>query len=713
MAEIQQPANVPLSNTPDDEDELSGDEKILALARKRFKQAEEQLIDIQREALDDLTFISGDQWPEAIKKQRTEPGGERPCLRINRLPTFINQVVNDGKQNSIQIKIRPTNNATEDIAEVKNGLIRHIQYNSESRRAIYDAFDYAVKCSIGAFRVTTDYSSDNSFHQDIHIKRIDNPLTVFVPINFCEEPDMSDMPWAFITDMMPKEEFKEEYPDEDLDNWASTAQSDVETRWLSADSVRVAEYFIKEETTKKIYLLSDGRTVDSKKNLPDGITVVKERETEDVKILWYKMTGHSILERKVFPGRHIPILIVTGPTVNLAGRKMIFSLTRWAKDPARMLNYYKSAQTEAIALAPLAPFLVAEGQIKGYEGQWKVANKKNLAFLPYKPQSNNGTPVPPPGRITPTGVDTALVSAIAETIDDMKAVTGIYDASLGAQGNEKSGKAIMARQREGDTSNYHFFDNLSYAIKHMGEIILEILPIIYDVPREIRILGQDETAKIVKINQAYQNEKGENKYYDFTTGEYDVVVDTGASYQTQRMEAAQTLIQLIQANPQLAPVTGDLLAKFIDAPPEIVERLKKLVPPQLQDQPNGPNQQGDPKDKMMIQQLDAVIQRMSQELQMLQSAVKDKQADRQVKMDSVVIKSNAEIQKAKLEHAHDFAMAQHGNAHELGMHMAQASTTDLQSIIDTLNNVSGRLDALEGQGQAPAGQSAAVPNQGA
>jgi hypothetical protein len=690
MNEIKEPG-VPRSETPSIVADLEGDDKIMAESKERFNVAEEQMIDIQREALDDLTFIAGEQWPEAIKRQRSEPGGERPCLRVNRLPAFLNQVINDGRQNKIQIKVHPTKDATEVVADVKNGLIRNIQYNSDSNRAIYDAFASAVQCGLGWFRITTEYEP-RSFHENIRIRRIDNPLTVFVPINYCQEPDFSDMPWCFISETISKEEFKAQYPDVDMADWESSAQADVETRWLTDQTVRLAEYFVKEKIETTIYMLSDGSIVTDVNNLPEGLSVVKERVDETCKIKWYKLCGACILERGEFPGRHIPVIAVTGPTMNLAGRKVILSLTRFAKDPARMVNYFRSAETEAIALAPLAPWLVAEGQIKGYEKQWAVSNKKNLAVLPYKPQANSGQAVPPPQRIQASAIDIAVVNAAKEAIDDLKAVTGIYDASLGAKGNETSGRAITARQREGDTANYHYFENLSNAVRRAGKIILEIIPIIYDTPRQIRILGADETEKVVMVNQAFQNEAGEEAYFDMATGEYDVTVDIGPSYQTRRIEAADTLVKLVQANPQLANVTGDLLAKFVDAPAEIVDRLKKLVPAQLQDD-QGSQGSGSPKDKALIQQMDTVIQKMQAEIAKLTFINKDKAADRQVEMDKTVIQSNAKIQEAKMKQAHQFAMRASDNPAQL---------------MGLITEIAARLDNLEAQLSPAPAQTAEV-----
>jgi hypothetical protein len=321
-------------------------------------------------------------------------------------------------------------------------------------------------------------------------------------------------------------------------------------------------------------------------------------------------------------------------------------------------------EAEIIALAPKSPWLVAAGQIENYENDWKVANSKNLAYLEYNPlTSQGGVAVPPPQRIDPPQVPTAAVNAMREASDDIKSTTGIFDASLGAQGNESSGRAIVARQKMGDNATWHFQDNLVRAVRHMGRIFVDLIPQIYDTPRAVRILGEDMADEIALVNQMHHDDKdGEDKIYDLTVGKYDVVVDVGPSYESKRMETAENLTNIIQAIPQIGQVCSDILVRNLDFPgaSELADRLKRTVPPNLLEDPNSkPNKISDAE----VQQIVMDLQGLQQQLQMagqekqqmtgmikaLESQLKDRSMIEQNKQDTAVIRANAQVQTAAMK----------------------------------------------------------------
>jgi hypothetical protein len=615
---------------------------VLELALKRFKTCVEAESKQREKWLEDIKFCTNEgQWPDNVKNERAQQG--RPTLTINQIPRFVRQVTNDARMNRPAIKVSPVEDSDKETAEVIEGLCRHIEVRSNADVAYDTAVEFQVKMGIGYIRVITEYEHDDSFNQDICIKRVKNPFTIYFDPS-CQEPDYSDARYAFVVSDMTHEEFKEEYKDSDMADYMSLSSTgDSPSEWLTSDIVRVAEYFYVEEKDEKISLLSDGSIIPTKdipKGSPEG-TVINERTVKKREVKWCKITGKDVLDEKPWAGKYIPIIPVLGDEINIDGKRDLIGLVRNAKDPQRMYNYWSSAQTEAIALAPKSPFLIAEGQVKGYEKVWASANQVNHSFLPYVPTSLNGQNVPPPQRMQAEPPVQAMVQAIAQASEDMKGTTGIYDAALGARSNETSGKAILARQKESDVSNFHYIDNLSRSIRHLGVILVDLIPKIYDAPRVVRILGVDQEPKTVGINQPVDQQgaplppsqaesaeqQGIAKIYDMTTGRYDVVVETGPSYSTKREQAAESMVQLTQAYPQLMQIAGDLMVSNMDWPgaDEVAERLKKTLPPELQ---NDDQQQTiPPQVQAQMEQAQQMIDALTQQLNQLQSEKEAKEQE--------------------------------------------------------------------------------------
>jgi hypothetical protein len=554
-------------------------------------------------AQEDISFLAGQQWPESVRKEREDEG--RPCLTLNKLPQYVDQVLGDQRQNRPAIQVHPVEaNATKDtskvpnvagtsdysLAEVYESLIRNIEYTSNAEAHYDNAFQHAVEGGFGWLRVLTKYSTDDAFDLDLCIKSIHNRFAVLMDPD-ATEPDYSDANWCFISERMSKAEFQKRYPGKAVGD-LSDAERGEYSWWTNEEGVRVSEYFYREPVTRKLLLLSDGRTVweDEVKDVLDelrdlGTTVTRERRVKTYKVKWMKVTAYDVLEGPVdWPGSTIPVAPVLGKEMVIGDKTYYRGLIRFGKDAQRMHNYWMTAATERVALAPKAPWVAPAESIEGYEEEWNQANRKNMSVLRY-----NALPgVDRPQRDMPASMPAAELQLALSATDEMKATIGLYDASLGAQGNEQSGKAILARQRQGDRGTFAYIDNLSRAIRRVGQILIELIPRVYDSDRVLRLRFQDGEGDWVQINQMVMDEETQKPVLvnDIAAGKFDVTVKAGPSYQTQRMEAADSLMQFVQAVPAAGGVVLDLIAKNMDWPgsQDIARRLQKTLPPGILDQ---------------------------------------------------------------------------------------------------------------------------------
>lgn len=637
---------------PDEEKDSKAESKeIIETAQERFKACQDAEATLRDEALDDLEFLGGDQWPADIINQRQ--ADKTPCLTINRLPQFVRQITNGERQNRIAALVRPVDDKADiETAEIFQGIIRHIERQSHAADAsgAYDtAGFYAAAIGFGFWRIATEYCDPKSFDQDILIKRIRNPFSVYLDPT-STEPDGSDADYVFITEQLTRKEFEQMYPDADaasLDDYI--ARGDGPKDWATGDEIRVAEYIYREKKKETLLLLEHTKSGERrpilKSDLPDGevpkgFKILDERETDVPYIKHCKLNAVEILEQSEWPGMWIPVVKVIGSELEIDGELRLSGIVRDTKDPQRQYNYFASAETEAVALEPRAPVVGVEGQFAGYEEQWKNAALKKQAYLQYAPVSLGGQPAPPPSRLAANPNIPALSMARAQAADDMKATAGIYDAQLGARANETSGKAILARSQQGETSNYHYQDNLKRSIEHSCRILVDLIPHIYDTPRAVRIIGEDDEEKIVSVNQIF-NENGDGpKAYFLKRGRYDVVTTSGPSFSSRRAQAAEQMITLAQAYPPLMQVAGDLIAENLDIPgaQKLANRLKKALPPQLQDEEG--KTAIPPQVKMKLDQSGQMIEQLTQALNEAQGKLETKQPE---------IDSRERVEMAKLE----------------------------------------------------------------
>lgn len=557
------------------------EDSVVTEALDRYAAAAVFYRDIRSQAIEDLEFRAGKQWPDYIRLQRETD--QRPVLTNNRLPQFVRQVTNDLRQNMLQLRVAPNGDgARQDTANIIQGLFKAIEQTSTAETAYITAFESAVQVGFGYMRVVTDYESPMSFNQVLKIKRVRNAFAVTLDHN-STELDGSDAKWGFIEEMMPRKAFEEKYPDAKvcgMSTWGEQLASGARAGWFLGDEVRVVEYFRIVTKRKKLAMLEDGSVVleDIAKKL--GKPVLRTRDTDVPEVEWFKLNGMEVLEQTTFPGFYIPIIPVYGAEIDLNGELIYEGLIRNAKDSQRMYNYWLSAETEAIALAPKAPVIGAEGQFDGDKSKWDSVSRRNYSYITYTPQTLNGTLLPPPFRLNNEANISAITQARMGASEDMKAATGIYTAALGAPSSEQTGKAINARVGQSQLNNAHYNFNLGVSYKHLGRVLLSALPYVYDTPRVIRIIGESGDYESVEVNKKLQ-QGGVEQFFDLTVGAYDVYIDAGPAFATRRREAVDALMAWNQNFPQLSEVGGDLLAASMDWPGarELSMRLKKMLPP--------------------------------------------------------------------------------------------------------------------------------------
>jgi len=636
------------------------DDEILKAARERLAMCIEADHENRAEALDDMRFLAGEQWPDQVKAQRTLE--RRPCLTINTLPAMLHQVTNDQRQNTPSIKVHPVDDkADPETAKVLQGMIRNIEYQSNADVAYDTSVNCAAASGAGYFRLITEYESDDSFDQVARFKRIRNPLSVYFD-PYSQEPDGSDANFCFLTDLISKDEFKRLYPDAKVTDSASLqGLGDTIRHWVRDSGVVVAEYYRVENTPAKLLLLADGRTVwedelskmlpkdaPAVQTRPTDVQVIKERSSFKRKVMWSKITACDVLETSEIPCKWIPVFPVYGSELDIEGKVQRAGLIRNSKDSARTYNFWMTCATEEVSLRPKAPYIGAEGQFEGHP-EWNNAHLKSYAKLEYKPVTIGGQMAPPPQRQPMADVPVGALQMTMHARDNIKATMGLFDASLGARGNETSGRAIMARERQGDTATFHFADNLVRSIRHAGRCLVNMIPRVYDTQRVVRIMGEDEAVASAQINTEERDEQGavQRVLNDLTVGSYDVTVQAGPSYSTLRQEAAQAMVEMGQSWPKLMDVAGDKVVKAMDWPgaDEISERIKKTIPKEItQDEDEDGEGQGPqqlpPEVQQQMQQMDQAIQQMSEQLQMAESGLEKARIDAAAKIE--VARINAE-----------------------------------------------------------------------
>lgn len=634
---------------------------VLSTMRTRLRIAQSAYDSSREDELDDLRFYAGSpsnrwQWPNDVLSTRGSAQGQtinaRPCLTINKLPQHVKQVTNEQRQNRPAGKVIPVDDGADvEVAEIFEGMIRHIEYISDADVAYDTACENQVTYGEGFIRVLTDYCREDGFEQDIKIGRIRNSFSVYMDPNI-QDPCGADANWCFVTQDMTKDEYARAFPSaQPLSSLLAEGVGDQSlSDWVQEETIRIAEYFYKEYRKDTLNLWPDGSTSfasdpQDKMMRKAGLEPAKTRVVQREKIIWCKTNGYEMLETTDWPGKYIPIVRVVGNEFEVEGQIHISGLVRNAKDAQRMYNYWVSQEAEMLALAPKAPFIGYSGQFEGYETQWKTANVNNWPYLEVNSDASDalGNPLPLPQRASPPLPQTGLLQAKMGAADDIKSTTGQYDASLGNSSQETSGRAILAREKQSDVGTYHYVDNLARAVRHVARQIIDLIPKIYDTQRIARIVGLDGDVELVKVNpdqpEAMQKIKDENgavveRIFNPGVGTYDVMVTTGPSYMTKRQEGAEWMTTALQGWPQGWQVFGDLAVRSMDVAyaQEISERIKRTIPPNiLGEGDESPEvaalKQENQQLTQMLQQASGMLQKIEQSFEAREVAVKEFDAE--------------------------------------------------------------------------------------
>lgn len=652
------------------EETLTGDDKIIAEAKRRFKHCENWESETRKRFIEDIKFANGDpdnrwQWPNDIYNDRNT--NNRPCLTINKVRVHNLQIKNDQKQNKPSVTIRPTGDgATFRSAEIFEGVVRHIEYISNAQVAYDTASDFQVDGGVGYWRVVTDYRGDDSFDQEIYIRRIKNPLTVYLDPDI-NELDGSDAKFAFVFDDLPREEFDRVYPEYKNRASLQTLNNSIDDGWIEQDKVRVAEYYRRVPKEDELIAYTDPNTGEQRtllsSDLPPEIAEIimadkdtRIRQVTGWTVEWYLICGDQIIDRTIWPGIYIPVVRIVGEEMVVEGRLDRKGHTRCLKDAQRMYNYQSSAEVEYGALQSKSPWVGPAAAIEGYETYWGTANTQNHSILPYNHKDDQGGELPPPTRQNPPTGSGAFIEGMKIAREELMMASGQYDENMGNQTNAISGTAISQRQRKGDNATYHFVNNLAVGIRYTGKILLDLIPKVYDVERTIRILaenGDEEYVKLdPKLKQAYFEQRrlqGDqiDAIFNPNVGTYEVQADVGPNYATRRQEAFNAISQILMQNESLTTLIGDLLFRSADFPDadEIAERLKNMVPPQALGQ-KGPT----PAEQQMNQVISSqqsLIATMTEELGVQRLKLEDKSSQKLID----VFKAETDRLKALLDKA--------------------------------------------------------------
>lgn len=597
--------------------------------------------DNREAAMEDKKFVAGEQWDPEVLRQRQG----LPCLTINTIPQFTAQLVGDWRLNKVGIKVLPAENGDREVADIRADLIRSIETQCRAPRVYNSAFESMVQCGDGAFRVGVQYSGEDVFDQEIVLQPIDDALSV-VWDRLSVDPTGRDANHCFVDDMLPEKEFKARWPECDPSLLSEQDKRMYSNEgWIDTKTVRVTEHWRMIERERTLILFEDGTIygVDSDDMDPEAINAFiathgKPVRTRVAPCLYAQM--HLVTGWKILAGPYewkmnrLPIIRMAGRIVSVGERRVRYGLVRYMKDAARLRNFWRSVAAEQLGYAPKAKWIATESAVEGREDAFRKAHQSRDPLLVVNDDTVIGQDIQ---EVRPPQIEAALLNEAQVNTQDMKDVTGIHDASLGIKSNETSGKAIQARQREGDVASLTYYDNGNAAVLEAGDVINQLIGQIYDGTRIVRIIGEDESSKLMKINDPMDPNSP-----NIATGKYDVAISTGASYTTKRVEAAEAMMNAIQVYPELMGVAGDLVIKAQDWPgaEELSERLLKTIPPQLLSEKERAEMGAQAPDMQAIMQQQAAVQ------EQMQKAMQELE---QLKMENHSLKVKAEVEAKKLE----------------------------------------------------------------
>lgn len=610
------------------QEDATRENEFLLDARERFRDAANAESNRRTEMLDDLRFRCGFQWRQ--KDIATREGQGRPCLTINRVPGFLSHVVNNMRQARPEIKVDPiADGADEEIAEIRQGIIRHIELNSRAEIAYDTAFENLCTMGLGYCRVIDKWSDIRSFDKDLIVEWLPNTFAVYED-PAAAKPDWSDGKFKFIVEDISLYEFRRRFGREKTPASLSEFKTigDSAPYWLLGDKIRIAEYFHIEEEDDVLFELADGATAFESELTEEqmSMVVLNQDGTVDKQyvsprkrptVYWTLMYGLGILKQRKWPGQYIPVIPFLGNQTELDGERILVGMVRYAKESQRMFNYMYSSFVEACALAPKAPFVAEYTQIEEFQEIWKMANSSPVAYLPYRAKTADGQLVPPPRREQAEPPIQAFVEGLKLADENMKSVFRIFDASLGQRGPQESGLAINSRKIESDLSTYDWIDNFTRGLRFLGLVLNDLLQYFYNTPgRIVQILQEDLRQKPTVMNKLHKDGEGIERIYDLSKGRFAVTISTGPSTQTKRQEASKAMMDLAKIFPQQMVGAVPMMIRSMDFPGKdgVAAQVEKSLPPELREQ--DPNQQQDSPEK-----LKASLGQAMQQIELLSKAL--------------------------------------------------------------------------------------------
>jgi len=652
MAQIEEPA---MSETKDKPADHSDDAFILLMNQRLDRSVINE--EPERTAGEaDTKFINGEQWDKNVIEQR---GKNRLTVTMNKMGTSLDQIDGDIRLSTPGIKVKAVDDDSDpDTADVIEGLIRYVQRNSKARKVHSYAGLHAAAGGRGAWRVLTKYVSDDSFRQEIIIKRITDPYSVYYGVG-AEDDDKQDGQYFFIMAAISGEEYKEKYKHEPIDFERDGKK--LAANWQSEGLVRVAEYFYKEKIgEKKIHQFEDGTVVEDSEDIDKNL-IKDTRTVATYKIKWAKVDGKRVLERGDIPGNMFPVVLTWGKQLCVSGKLEVRGIARHAKDAVRLENYFWSNEAEALALQPKQPYMMPDVcMTDDYRKIWDKANDENYPYLPYK--YNKDHPNAKPHREVRALAGAGNQNMIMMLAEAQRDTIGIQKAALGKESNETSGVAIQRRKQESDTGQFAYIDNLSDAQVTEARIILGMIPEIFDYETQLKILGKDMKEKVITVND--QIAKDGNKPINLTIGKYDIDITAEGSYSTQREEFQEKLAVLLPLiPPEHIAMIDDLLFEMQDfhRADDIAARLKKLLPPELQESeddmdennPGSPEQMVDENGNPIVEEDPAMIaeqqaQQQAMELQNIELEMAQIKRDQeQAKLDGLRLENDRKKELSK------------------------------------------------------------------
>jgi len=604
----------------DDDPVLTGDERIIHRAQSRFKRCKDFFDTAYANSLEDDKFANADdrnkhQWPDKIFADRD--GKRKPCLTINIVRPHNRLIINESMENKASIRIRATGGkATAEAAEGMQALIDRTEYISSATVAYRDVITKQVDAGFGFLYLETAFVNDKSFDQDIYINAAPDPRAVYLDPESVIKGDGSSAQFGFLFESVSRDRFNREHPK--FKDRVGTTTLGQDLLWISDKHVLIAKYYEREARNDELiwFKSADGSEfcghrsqmeADSGKEMVDQ--VIEQIESGEIEgkfrdvltqsVNWYLIGGDCILKRGDKPktrwiGEYIPIIPCWGIKTFIEGKFDCKSHTRCQISAQQMLNYNASGQVQFGALQSKTPYIGPLRAFETNEKEWATANIEDYAYLGYddwvQEEGEPGREVKAPQRQDPPQIAPVFMQGMQDAERWSMMVTGQWQQQQGQDNpiGAESGKAINARQRQGNISTYHFTEHQYDMYRLLGKQLIGIYPKLYDTKRILHVEGEDLSKKIITIDpdakEAFERLKKETEtaeeiVFNPLVGEYEVLSDPGPNYATQRQQAWDAITQILAQNKELTAILGDLALKNGDfaGAQEMADRVKKWI----------------------------------------------------------------------------------------------------------------------------------------